>query len=178
MSLTPAISRRAHNVTSIQASRMKATLFAVRLHGVVMRRQRGKRQNVEVKPSSENNASASSMVRLLHSGSRRSGLYQGCAKRQHLSRGMISPRGRFQSLHQFSTCSSDQKSSIVFQLKTMSSHQCAAGIAKCATPCASSSEPSVTFKFIAVPQQPHEASIVASCFSIAGMPIASQMQLP
>src|SRR6266496_4946041 len=91
-----------------------------------MRHQRGKRQNGEVKPSSENNSSASSTVRLLHSGSRRSGPYQTCAKRQHLARGITSPRDISQSLHHFSTCSSDQKSNIVFQLKTMSSHQCAA----------------------------------------------------
>jgi len=89
----------------------------------VMRHQCGNRQNSEVSPSSANSASASSIVRRLQSGSRRSGLYQACAKRQHLSRGIISPRGRFQSLHHFSMCSSDQKSSIVFQLKTMSSHQ-------------------------------------------------------
>ena len=153
-------------------------LGASPLQSVVMRHQRGKRQNSDVKPSSENNASASSMVRLLHSGSRRSGLYQTCANPLHLSSDIISPRGRFQSLHHFSTCSSDQKSSIVFQLKTMSSHQCAAGMAKCARPRAPSSEPFVIFKFIAVLQQPHEASMTASCFNIAGMPIASHMQLP
>lgn len=143
-----------------------------------MRLQRGKLQNSDIKPSSANNASASSIVRLLHSGSRRSGLYQACAKLKHLSRGITSPRGRFQSLHHFSTCSSDQKRSIVFQLKTMSSHQCAAGMAKCARPPASSSEPFVIFRFIAVLQQPHDASMKASCFNIAGTPIASQMQFP
>ena len=143
-----------------------------------MRHQCGKRQNSDVKPSSANSASASSIVRLLHSGFRRSVLYHACANRLHLSRGIISPRGRFQSLHHFSTCSSDQKSSIVFQLKTMSSHQCAAGMAKCANPSALSSEPFVVFKFIAVPQQPHDASTMTSCSSIAAMPIASQMQLP
>ena len=143
-----------------------------------MRHQRGNRQNSDVKPSSANSASASSIVRLLHSGSRRSGLYHACANRLHFSSGIISPRARPQSLHHFSTCSSDQKSSIVFQLKTMSSHQCAAGTAKCANPPASSSEPLVIFKFIAVLQQPHDASMMASCFNIAGMPIASQMQLP
>jgi hypothetical protein len=143
-----------------------------------MRLQRGKRQNSEVRPSFPNSASASSIVRLFHSGARRSGLYQACAKRQHLSRRITSPRGRFQSLHHFSICSSDQKSSIVFQLKTMSFHQCAAGMAKCAIPCASPIEPIVTVKFIAVLQHPHDASMTASCLSIAGMPIASQMQLP
>ena len=148
------------------------------LRWIVMLHQRGKRQNSDVKPSSANNASASSIVRLLHSGARRSGLYQACAKRQHLSSGITSPRGRFQSLHHFSICSSDQKSSIVFQLKTMSSHQCAAGMAKCAIPCASPIESFVTFRLIAVLQQPHEASMVAFCCNIAGMPIASQMQLP
>ncbi len=143
-----------------------------------MRLHRGKRQNSDVKPSSENKASASSMVRLLHSASRRSGLYQACANRLHLSRGMISPCDRFQSLHHFSTCSSDQKRSIVFQLNTISSHHRAAGMAKCAMPRPSSSEPFVIFKFIAVLQQPHDVSMTASCLSIAGMPIASQMQLP
>src|SRR5438132_887899 len=142
------------------------------------RHHRVKRQNGEVKPSSENNSSASSIVRLLHSGSRRSGPYQTCAKRQHLSSGITSPRDISQSLHHLSTCSSDQKSNIVFQLKTMSSHQCAAGMAKWAIPRASSSAPLVIFKFIAVLQQPHEASMVASCCKIAGMPIASQTQLP
>jgi hypothetical protein len=158
-------------------SYLRSMLSRRQLQGFVMRHQRGKRQNGEVSSSSENNASASSTVRLLHSGSRRSGLYQGCAKRLHLLRGIISPRGRFQSLHHFSTCSSDQKSSIVFQLKTMSSHQCAAGMAKWAIPRTSSSEPFVIFRFIAVLQQPQEASMAASCFNIAGMPIASQMQL-
>ncbi len=143
-----------------------------------MRHQCGKRQNSDVEPSSANSASASSIVRLLHSGARRSGLYQACAKRQHFSSGITSPRGRFQSLHHFSICSSDQKSSIVFQLKTMSSHQCAAGMAKCAIPCASPIKPFVTFKFIVVLQHPHDASRVASCCNIAGIPIASQMQLP
>ena len=40
------------------------------------------------------------------------------------------------------------------------------------------SEPLTTVTCIAVPQQPHEASMVASRRSIAGMPIASQIQLP
>ncbi len=166
----------ADNLDSIFQVARRAT--AAHLQRFVMRHQRDKRQNSDVKPSSANNTSASSIVRLLHSGARRSGLYQACAKRQHLSRGITSPRGIFQSLHHFSICSSDQKSSIVFQLKTMSSHQCAAGMAKCTIPCASPSEPLVTFKFIAVLQHPHDASMTASCFSIAGMPIASQMQLP
>lgn len=143
-----------------------------------MRHQRDRRQNSDVKPSSANNASASSIVRRLHSGSRRSGLYQAQAKRWHLSGGIVSPRGIFQSLHHFSTCSSDQKSSIVFQVKTTLSHQCAARMAKCTMPLSSLSNPFVTFKLIAVPQQLHEASMMASCCSIAGIPIASQMQLP
>jgi hypothetical protein len=51
-------------------------------------------------------------------------------------------------------------------------------MAKWAIPEASSSEPSTAATCIAVPQHPHEASMVASHCSIAGMPNASQMQLP
>lgn len=80
-------------------------------------------QKREVSPSRANRASASSTVFLRQLGSRRSGLYHACAKRQHWSRERISPRGKCQSCNHLAICSSDLKSSIVLQLKTMSSHQ-------------------------------------------------------
>ncbi len=109
---------------------MRAAQSGGRLEAIVMRPQLGKRQNGEARPSSAKRAFTSSAVLLRHSGSRRSAPYQAFARRQHRSSERTSPRCRFQSLHHFSTCSSDQKSNIVFQLNTMSSHQCAAGMAK------------------------------------------------
>lgn len=131
-----------------------------------------------MRPSSANKISASLIVLLLQAGSRRSALNQALASSQHLSTLRVSPRGRFQSPHHFAICSSDQKSSIVFQLKTTSSHQRAAATAKWASPRACASEPFATSKVIAVPQHPHEALTIPSCFNMEGIPRASQMQLP
>ena len=80
-------------------------------------------QKGEVSPSSPSTASVSSTVFRRHAGSRRSGPYHACARRHPCSRDNIAPRSSFHCRHQRSTCSSDRKSSMVFQLKTMSSHQ-------------------------------------------------------
>jgi len=87
------------------------------------------------------------------------------------------PRGRFQLWHQRSTISSDRKRSIVFQLKTISSHHRRAGSAKWTIPSPVSSPPH-TDNSIASPEIPHEVSTRPSLCNVAMMPRLSQIQLP
>ncbi len=89
-----------------------------------------------------------------------------------------SPYHSFASLHQRSTCCSDRNRSMVFQVKTMSLYQSRAGTAIWISPFDPSSRPFSIFSNISKLQQPQEASIWASLWSIAAMPSASQMQLP
>lgn len=80
-----------------------------------------------------NTAWASAAVRRRHEGSSRS-QYHAWASAQAVESKMTAPTARPRSTHQRLTSSSDRKSRIVAQVKPMSSHQEAAGTAKCTTP--------------------------------------------
>ena len=122
-------------------------------------------------------ASASDALFGRQAGLRRSP-YHSFARRQPCCKPRTPPRGRFHCLHQRSTCCSDRNRSMVFQVKTMSLYQSRAGTAIWISPFDPSSRPFSIFSNISKLQQPQEASIRALCPSIAGMPSASQMQLP
>ena len=134
-------------------------------------------QNSPLSPIRAKAASASDTLFGRHAGLRRS-LYHSFSSRQPCSKLRMPPRGRFHCLHQRSTCCSDRNRSMVFHVKTMSLYQSRAGTAIWMIPFDPSSRPFLTFSSISKLQQPQEASIRAFCPSIAGMPSASQMQLP
>src|SRR5712664_2411965 len=79
--------------------------------------------------------------------------------------------------HQRATCSSDRKSSMVFQVKTIFSYQREAGTAKWMTPFAEGRQPLRTVSCIEESQQAHAVVITASRRSITGIASASQTQL-
>jgi hypothetical protein len=136
------------------------------------------RQNSEVSPSEPNSSWASSTVRRRQSGDKRS-RYHASASFQTCSTLKVALRGSRQDLHHRSICSSDRKISMVFQLKTMSSHQCLAGMAKCTTPCGSEvTSPERTRTVMLSPQHAQEASTRPSTRNIAITPSPSQMQFP
>jgi hypothetical protein len=147
-----------------------------------------KRQNSDVSPSERKSSWASWTVRRRQPGDRRS-RYQASASFQVCSMLRVAPRGRRQAAHQRSIWaselfssdrgSSDRKRSMVFQLKTMSSHQRRAGKAKCTMPDGSEvTAPSRTVTIKRSPQHPQEASTRPLPCSMAITPSASQMQLP
>lgn len=134
-------------------------------------------QNADVKPSWPNSCSISSTVLRRHCGCLRSGEYHDCANRQPVSSDNTAPRLNRHDSHQRSTCSSDRKKSMVFHVKTMSFHHSRAGMAKWITP-SPRTEPLSTTTSAIVPQSPQLVVMRASRFSMAGIPRASQMQLP
>ncbi len=146
-------------------------------HVTCVRFQTDSFQNSPLSPIRAKAASASDTLFGRHAGLRRS-LYHSFASRQPCSKLRMPPRGRFHCLHQRSTCCSDRNRSMVFHVKTMSLYQSRAGTAIWMIPFDPSSRPFLTFSSISKLQQPQEASIRAFCPSIAGMPSASQMQLP
>ena len=75
-------------------------------------------------------------------------------------------------------CSSDRKRFIPLQVKTMSSHQCAAGTRTWKRSDSSSARSSRTSTTSGSPQSGHDVSIRPSACSAAQMPNASQAQLP
>ena len=124
-------------------------------------------------PISAKTSSASSALRRRQAGSSRS-WYQVSASRHICSGVMNAPFG----LPDRSTCSSDLKSSIVLQVKTMSSHQRRAGTEKCTTLPDSASLPPVTRRLSAFEQSGHDVSTEPSPPSNETMPSASHTQLP
>jgi len=88
-----------------------------------------RRQNAERSPTLFNVAWACSGEKGRHLGERRSP-YQALARRRPCWSEKTAPRRSFQMRHQRATCSSDRKSSMVFQVKTMFSYQRDAGTAK------------------------------------------------
>ena len=137
-----------------------------------------RRQNSEVSPRERNNSCVSSTVRRRQSGDRRS-RYQGSASFQVCSTLKVAPRGRLHILHHLSMCSSDRKISMVFQLKTMSSHQRLAGMAKCTVPAGvASTAPLQTLTIMLSPQHPQDVSTRPSHCIMEITPSASQMQFP
>src|SRR5688572_33282753 len=101
---------------------------------------------------------ASSSVRRLQVGSRRSAPYHTWANSQPCLREKASPRALLHCSHHLSTCSSDLKRSIVFQVNLILSHQRAAGTAKWITPASpSTSFPPRTSTDIASLQSAHDA---------------------
>lgn len=95
-----------------------------------VRSSQRKLQKADVSPSSANNCSVSPTVLRRHSGCLRSGRYQASASLHPVSRDNTAPRSNRHESHHRSTCSSDRKKSIVFQVNTMSFHQLRAGMAK------------------------------------------------
>ena len=88
-----------------------------------------RRQNAERSPTLFNVAWACCGEKGRHLGERRSP-YQALARRRPCWSEKTAPRRSFQMRHQRATCSSDRKSSMVFQVKTMFSYQRDAGTAK------------------------------------------------
>src|ERR1700676_4249171 len=137
-----------------------------------------RRQKSELSPRELNNSWASSTVRRRQPDDKRS-RYQESASLQVCSTLRVAPRGSFHVWHHLSICSSDRKINIVFQLKTMSSHQRPAGIAKCTTPSdLPSTTPLQTPTAMLSPQHPQEVSTRPSQCSMEITPSASQMQFP
>src|SRR5258708_3169416 len=137
-----------------------------------------RRQNSEVRPREWNNSCVSSTVRRRQSGDKRS-RYQGRASFQVCSTLKVAPRGRLHILHHLSMCSSDRKINMVFQLKTMSSHQRLAGMAKCTMPAGLASTASLpTLTIMLSPQHPQDVSTRPSHCIMEITPSASQMQFP
>ena len=146
-------------------------------HVTCVRFQTDSFQNSPLSPIRAKAASASDALFGRQAGLRRSP-YHSFARRQPCCKPRTPPRGRFHCLHQRSTCCSDRNRSMVFQVKTMSLYQSRAGTAIWISPFDPSSRPFSIFSNISKLQQPQEASIWASLWSIAAMPSASPMQLP
>ena len=128
-------------------------------------------------PTWENADSASATVLGRQSGASRSP-YHSCAKLQPCCSERVPPRGRFHCWHQRSTCCSDRNRSMVRQVKTTSLYQSLGGTAMCMIPSLCRSRPLLTSSIIWKLQHPHAASMRPALCSMAGMPSASQMQLP
>ena len=142
------------------------------------RARHARRQNSEVRPREWNNSCVSSTVRRRQSGDRRS-RYQESASFQVCSTLKLAPRGSLHILHHLSMCSSDRKISMVFQLKTISSHQRLAGMAKCTMPAGlASTAPLPTLTAMLSPQHPQDVSTRPSHCIMEITPSASQMQFP
>ena len=133
-------------------------------------------QKSPLKPSDAKSLSTVSIAGLDHSGAPRSSANQALASLQACSISSSAPRGIDHCRHQRSTCSSDLKSSIVFQVKTTSCHQRAAGTAKWMTSVVRGAPSSVTSKTVASPQQPQALITRAGSRSMIGTPSASQAQ--
>src|SRR5258708_6611074 len=137
-----------------------------------------RRRNSEVRPREWNNSCVSSTVRRGQWGDRRS-RYQRSASFQVCSTLKVAPRGSLHIPHHLSMCSSDRKISMVFKLKTMSSHQRLAGMAKCTMPAGLASTASLpTLTIMLSPQHPQDVSTRPSHFIMQPTPNASQMQFP
>src|SRR5215467_4832746 len=90
----------------------------------------------------------------------------------------VAPRGWLQCLHHTLICSSPRKSSIVFQVKTMSSHQRLAGMAKWIIPPARRTLPAAAPIVMASPQHAHDVSKLPSPPSMARIPKPSHTHEP
>lgn len=136
-----------------------------------------KLQKAPANPIPARTASASCSVFRRQSGLSLSA-YQARASSQHCSGNIVAPRGRSRNVHHRSMCSSDRKRSMVDQVKPMLSHHRAAGTPKCTMPSDRVSVPFLTSRSIWASQSPQRMVSVASASRAAGMPRASQMQIP
>ena len=133
-------------------------------------------QNGDAKPSCLKMASTCSIVLPWYSGNIRLS-YQICASSQTWLTDRISPRSTWLAAHQRSTDSSDRKKRIVAQVNNKSSYQRRNGTRKWTTSPWLVTLALCTDRSIDCRLSGHVASIVASQWSAAGMPSASQAQL-